>query len=163
MTVFSMAFSTALVFCGMALAFSLEHAAPEMMDSIRPISTIIVLAAIFLNAMVIYNITSINIDERKREIATLKVLGYKNVEVCGYVFREIFLLTIIGVAAGLPIGFATMGFFFDYLEFGGTEYIYWYVWLITTILSFTALALADLLLFRKIHQIDMNTSLKVVE
>ena len=163
MTVFSMAFSTALVFCGIALAFSLEHAAPEMMDSIRPISTIIVLAAIFLNAMVIYNITSINIDERNREIATLKVLGYKNFEVCGYVFREIFLLTIIGVAAGLPIGFLAMGFFFDYLQFGGTQYIYWYVWFITTVLSFTALALADLLLFRKIHKIDMNTSLKVVE
>jgi len=113
--------------------------------------------------MVIYNITNINIDERKREIATLKVLGYRPLEVCGYVFREIFLLTIIGVAFGLPAGYFVMDFFFQYLEFGGIQYVNWYVWIITLVLSFVSLAMADLLLFKKIHKIDMNTSLKVVE
>jgi len=163
MTVFSMMFSTALVFCGMALSFAIALSEPAMIDTIRPISTIIVLAAIFLNAMVIYNITNINIDERKREIATLKVLGYRPLEVCGYVFREIFLLTIIGVAFGLPAGYFVMDFFFQYLEFGGIQYVNWYVWIITLVLSFVSLAMADLLLFKKIHKIDMNTSLKVVE
>jgi len=163
MTVFSMMFSTALVFCGMALSFSMQHTNPEMMETIRPIAVIVVLAAIFLNALVIYNITNINIDERKREIATLKVLGYRPVEVCGYVFREIFLITLVGVAIGLPAGFWAMDFIFGYLEFGSVSYLNWYVWIITFALALTSLALADFLLFRKINKIDMNASLKVVE
>ena len=163
MTVFSMAFSTALVFCGMALSFSMEQYNPALMDTIRPIATIVVLAAICLNSMVIYNITNINIDERKREIATLKVLGYRNIEVSGYIFREIFILTLMGVIIGLPVGYFTMDAIFTFLRFGSSEYVDWYVWVLTAVLSLTSLALADLLLFRKIHKVDMNTSLKVVE
>jgi len=111
--------------------------------------------------MVIYNITNINIEERKREIATLRVLGYRNIEVCGYVFREIFLMAVVGVLAGLPVGYFIMSFLFDYLAFGGAQYVNWYVWIIAALLSFISIALADLLLFRKIHKIDMNGALKV--
>jgi len=163
MTVFSMTFSTALVFCGMSLSFALEYTNPYLMDTIRPISSTIVLAAVLLNAMVIYNITNINIEERKREIATLKVLGYKNMEVSGYVFREIFMLTVIGVIIGLPAGYKLMSWIFEYLRFGGIDFVDWYVWIITGVLAFTSLALANLLLFSKIHKVDMDGSLKVME
>ena len=163
MTVFSMLFSTALVFMGMALSFSIEQSDPEIIGAVRPISSIIVIFAVLLNAMVIYNITNINIEERRREIATLKVLGYGNTEVVGYVFREIFMLTIIGVVIGLPVGYFTIAGVFEYLAFGDISYVNWYVWIIVAVLSFLSLALADLLLFKKIHKTDMNTSLKTVE
>lgn len=163
-TVASMVFSTALVFCGIAMSLSLEYTnAPELVETIRPISSIIVIFAVLLNAMVIYNITNINIDERKREIATLKVLGYKNTEVCGYIFREIFMLTIIGVVIGLPVGYTLIGFMFDFIGFGNIEFVNWYVWLLTGILALSSLALANLLLFRKVHKINMNSSLKTVD
>ena len=163
MTVLSVTFSTALVFWGIALSFTIAQTDPHMVDTIRPISIIIVIAAILLNAMVIYNITNINIDERHREIATLRVLGYRNVEVVGYVYREIFILTLIGVIFGLPTGFYSVGVLFDFIEFGNRDYVNWYNWVITGGLSLLSLALADLLLFKKIHNVDMNTSLKAVE
>ena len=163
MTVVSVLFSTALVFCGLALRFVLEITEPGVMDTIGPISAILIVAAILLNTIVIYNITNINIDERKREIATLKVLGYRNAEVCGYVFREILLLAFLGVLLGLPAGYVFMIYIFDYLIGGGIEELKWYVWLITAALSITSLALTDLFLFRKIHRTDMNGSLKTME
>lgn len=163
MTVFSMLFSTALVFMGLALSFAMEYTDPEIMGAIRPISSMIIVCAVLLNAMVIYNITNINIDERRREIATLKVLGYRNIEVVGYVYREILMLTVIGVVLGLPVGYGLMAMLFDMLDFGGIQYVKWYVWVITTALTLTSLALADLLLFRKIHKTDMVGCLKHIE
>jgi len=163
MTVFSMLFSTVLVFMGTALSFAVEYSDAGLIATIRPISTMIIILAAMLNVLVIYNITNINIEERRREIATLKVLGYRNIEVVGYIFREIFLLTIIGVIIGLPIGYFSMGVVFEFLQFGGNQYVNWYVWIIVTIVSFLSLALADLLLFKKIHRTDMNGSLKSIE
>ena len=162
-TVFSMLLSTALVFCGLALFFAMRQTNPDLNNTIQSISTIVVLAAVLLNTLVVYNITNINIEERKREIATLMVLGYRNIEVTGYVFREIFLLTVLGGLIGLPVGYGVMTFVFDYLRFGGIEHVKWYVWLITAVLALVSLALADLLLFRKLLKTDMHGSLKTNE
>jgi putative ABC transport system permease protein len=134
-----------------------------MIDAIKPISTIIVVFAVLLNALVIYNLTNINIDERVREIATLKVLGYANGEVAGYIFREVFLLSALGILIGLPTGYLLMHFMFTFLKFGGVEFVEWYVWLISCALSLVSIALADVLLFRKIRKVDMNSSLKIME
>jgi len=155
-----MIISTVLVFLGISLSFVLEHTNPEIMTFIRPISAFIAASVMVLCALVFYNITLINIEERIGEIATLMVLGYRKGEVVGYVFREIFILTIIGVALGLPVGYFFMDFMFEFLRFGNINYLNWYVWIITGALSFAALGLAFLLLFRKIHKIDMNASLK---
>lgn len=54
--------------------------------------------------VVLYNLNNINITERKRELATLKVLGFYDKEVSSYVYRENILLTLIGALAGLLIG-----------------------------------------------------------
>jgi putative ABC transport system permease protein len=163
MTVFSMLFSTTLVFCGISLAVSLRQTNPELIDLIENISTVLVIAAILLNTLVVYNITNINIEERKREIATLMVLGYKNAEVAGYIFREIFILTVFGVALGLPAGTGAMFLMFDYLRFGGMEHVAWYTWVVTAALAFSSLGLANLLLYKKLVSTDMNASLKTNE
>jgi len=163
-TIFTVIFATALVFCGMGLSFGLQYTTtPEIMETIRPISSVIVIAAVILNALVIYNITNINIEERRREIATLRVLGYHSGEVSSYIFREIFILTLVGIIIGLPVGYHFMDYIFSYLGFGDIEFVGWFVWLIVAILSFSSLAIANLLLFRKIQSIDMNSSLKIAE
>jgi len=163
MTIFSILFSTALVFCGLALSFALQHTNPDIINTIRPISAIIIIAAILLNILVIYNITNINIEDRKREIATLMVLGYRNKEVTGYIFREIFLLTVLGILIGLPIGYAAMILMFDYLAFGGIEYVSFLVWPITAFLILVSLGLVNLMLFKKLLKTDMNGALKIIE
>ena len=163
-TVFSMIFSTALVFAGIALYFGVAGINPQLLDTIRPITTIVVISAVFVNVLVIFNITNINIDERKREIATLKVLGYRNVEVSGYIFREIFILTFFGVILGLPSGYYFMYFIFEFFDMpGAIDFVEWYSWIIVTVLSFSSLAIVNLLLFKKIHNTDMNGSLKTVD
>jgi putative ABC transport system permease protein len=160
MTVIAMLLSTALVFCGLALNSALRVTNPELIDAMGPIVTIIVVAAILLGLLVLYTITNINIEERAREIATLKVLGYKPIEVAGYVFREILVLTAVGVALGLPTGYLVVGWMFDYLQFGGLEYVPWYTWFLSIGLAFVSLGFADLMLFRKLLATDMNASLK---
>ncbi|MDR0482174.1 MAG: ABC transporter permease [Cellulomonadaceae bacterium] len=163
MTVFSMMLSTVLVCAGLSLWFALDDTDPALMDTIRPISVLLVVAAIVLNALVIYNITNINIEERRREIATLKVLGYRDLEVAGYVFREILILTVMGIILGIPAGYGTMVFLFGYLQFGGVEYVEWWVWPLAGVLALASLGLANVLLYRKLVATDMNSSLKTVE
>jgi putative ABC transport system permease protein len=163
MTVFSMAFSTALVFCGLALAFAMRESNPEMNDSIGVIATVVVVAAVLLNTLVVYNITNINISERKREIATLRVLGYRNGEVAGYIFREIVILATIGLVIGLPAGYGFMAWVFDFLNFSGIGYVSWWVWFVAGGAALGSLGFAFVMVLRKMFKIDMNGSLKTID
>ena len=163
MTVFSALGSAALLFSGLALYVSLFKTNPDIMDMIGPISVVLIVSAVLLNTVVIHNITNINIDERKREVATLMVLGYRNIEVVGYIFRELFLIVLTGALLGLPAGFGFMNLIFGYLDFGGTLNTPWYIWFSSVGLSLVSLGIADLLLFKKIHKVDMNGSLKEIE
>ena len=108
LTVVSIAGSTALVFAGLGLydsSIALEKTeGAGSTSSMTSISAVLIVCAALLSILVIYNLTNINIEERKREIATLKVLGYKSGEVCGYIFREITVLSVIGTALGIPLG-----------------------------------------------------------
>jgi len=163
LTVFSMLLSTLIVFAGLALSSALGDSNPELTDTIGPISTLLVIAAVIINTLVVYNITNINIEERVREIATLKVLGYRNGEVAGYVFREIAWLATVGILLGLPAGYFTMYWMFDYLQFGGIEFVSWWVWPLTISLALASLLIAFVLLYRRLINTDMNTSLKTIE
>jgi len=163
LTVVSTLLSTILVFMGLSLWFVISQYQADLQDTIGPISAVLVIGAITLNTLVVYNITNINIEERRREIATLKVLGYRRLEVAGYVFREIFWLATLGTLVALPAGFGAMALLFHYLGFGGVEYIDWYVWVFTLLLAMVSLGVADALLYRKLVSTDMNSSLKTIE
>ena len=76
----------------------------DMFESLNAVVWLIIAAAALLAFVVLYNLTNINITERTREIATLKVLGFYNGEVASYIYRENLLLTLIGIAAGLVLG-----------------------------------------------------------
>lgn len=76
----------------------------NMMSSLNYVVILIIICAAALAFIVLYNLTNINITERIREIATIKVLGFFRKETASYVFRENMVLTLIGAAAGLGLG-----------------------------------------------------------
>lgn len=169
MVVISVSGSTALVFAGLSLLDISDK--PIMVsgfsffieDTLEAISIAIIAFSLALLILVLYNLTNMNIGERNREIATLKVLGYRDLEVYGYIFREIFIMSLMGTALGIPLGILLMFFIFNSLKFGGLYQISFatYMYSILSSILFTLLSFA--LLIRKINNVDMNDSLKSLE
>ena len=77
----------------------------NMLTSLDKVVVILILLSAALSLVVLYNLSNININERHREIATLKVLGFYDKEVDAYINRENIIVTIIGIALGLLVGF----------------------------------------------------------
>lgn len=168
MTVVSVAGSTALVLAGFGLmditkSDNLSVDISKAGDSMALIATVIIVFAVALCVLVIFNLTNMNIGERKREIATLKVLGYHDIEVSGYIFREVFIMAFMGVIVGIPLGYGLMVFVFPYIDFGTVQDVQWYSYLFAALLVVVVIGIVDLLLHAKIKKIDMATSLKTVE
>ncbi len=138
----------------------------NMFDSLDIIIVVIILAAGSLALVVIMNLTEVNISERIREIATLKVLGFNNQEVYSYIFKEVFILSLIGMLVGLPFGKLELVFVMDIIDMEmvmfstvvqPTSYIYGF--LITMV--FTILVI--LLMRKTLRNVEMVESLKSVE
>ncbi len=167
MTLISIAGSTAIVLAGFGLrdiAISDSSGIPSsMVASFKNISVVIILFAGMLSMLVVYNLTNMNISERKMEIATLKVLGYQNKEVGLYMYREIFIMTMLGIIVGLPMGYGLLCFLIDYIGFGTHHDIQFVSYIITIIIIFIFVVIVDLLLYYKIKKLDMNESLKINE
>lgn len=163
MTIISIAGSTALLFAGLALSANIKNIKGGSFASLNLIASIIIIAAAALSILVTYNLTNMNIEERKREIATLKVLGYKKTEVLGYIYRETFINAIFGIILGLPLGFVAIKYIFEYIDIGEIKTIAPLTWLFTFLLAIFFVIITDLLLIKKIVGIDMNDSLKVIE
>lgn len=138
----------------------------DMLSSIDYIVILLIVAAAALAFIVLYNLTNINICERQKEIATLKVLGFYRREVSGYVFRETAILSLMGTALGLFFGMFFHQFVVQTAEtdaamFGRTVYPMSYVYAAVLSLAFTLLV--SLALKGKLRQIDMVESLKAPE
>lgn len=162
MMLVSVAVSSGLVFAGLALLdmclFSDFGSA-----SIIGISVVVVIFAGLLTAVVINTLTTINISERNREIATLMVLGYHDNEVCGYIYREIYINTFIGILFGYPVGAGLAALIFSTMGFGTLGGVSWFMWLIAPFVVIAFTAVVTLILRRKIVKTDMNASLKAIE
>ena len=135
----------------------------DMMSSVNMIVVVLVVAAAALAFIVLYNLTNINITERMREIATLKVLGFTPREMNAYIFREIFLLAAIGCAVGLVLGvwmesFVVVTAEVDQIMFGRTIHPASFVIAFALTMLFTVLVM--LAMRGKLHRIDMVESLK---
>ena len=85
----------------------------RMMKSLNSIVYVVILSAALLAFIVLYNLTNINITERIREIATIKVLGFYQLEVSQYVFRENLFLTAVAAVVGIPMGDWLLKFVID--------------------------------------------------
>ena len=162
MTVFSVAVSTALVMAGLGL---LDMCLFQDFGSaaIIGIAAVIVVFAGLLTAIVIYTLTNINISERNREIATLMVLGYYDREVTGYIYREVFINSAIGIVFGYPLSAFLIFMVFRTMGFGTIGGISWFMWLIAPVVVMLFTGLVALILRRKIVKINMNESLKAIE
>lgn len=88
----------------------------DMMGSLDLVTVVIIIAAALLAFVVLYNLINVNISERIREIATIKVLGFYDKEVTSYVFRENIVLTVIGAAVGLLLGKALHSYIMAVIE-----------------------------------------------
>ena len=162
MTVISVAFSTALVMAGLGL---LDLCLFQGLDSpsVMAVAVVVVIFAGLLTAVVIYTLTNINISERNREIATLMVLGYHDKEVAGYIYREVYIDTVVGIIFGYPLSALLIWGVFKAMGMGTLGGVSWFMWLIAPFVVLAFTAFVTLLLRRKIVKIDMNESLKAVE
>ena len=161
MTVISVMGSTILVLAGFGLLDCVLKNAMAAVISIISIAMIVFAGALCI--LVVYNIASISISERNREIATLKVLGYHNSEVVGYIFREIFITNLIGAILGVPLGYAFLKYVFSLVNMGSISDVNWWTWIIAPAVTLVFTAITMLLLYRQIIKTDMNASLKSVE
>ncbi len=161
MMVFSIIGSSILLLAGMGL-FDCAVGYKDAVSIVAIAAAIIAFSAA-LSALVIYNITNINVSERNREIATLMVLGYHEKEVMGYIFREVYIMAFIGAILGLPLGYVFLDFVFELINFGSIEQMNWWTWVLNPFITMFFSFLATLLLKKKITKIDMNASLKSIE
>lgn len=162
MTVVAVAFSTALVTAGLGLLdLCLFHGIDS--PSVMMVAAVVVAFAGLLTAVVIYTLTNINISERNRELATLMVLGYYDGEVAGYIYREVYIDTVVGILFGYPLSALLVGIVFKVMGMGTLGGMSWFVWLLAPAVVLLFTAAVTLILRRKIVKIDMNESLKAVE
>lgn len=151
-----------------AVAFTsqIQNTFENIMDSISAIVIIFIISAGLLAFIVLYNLSIINITERIKEIATIKVLGFDDSEVSSYIFRENIILTIIGITEGLIAGIFIHRIVLymaevDIVMFGRS--ISWLSFLYSAVLAFAFSMLVSLVLHNKLKKVDMVESLKSVE
>lgn len=138
----------------------------NMMKSMNLVVLIVLLSAAGLAFIVLYNLTNINITERIREIATIKVLGFYKNETASYVFRENVLLAIMGAAVGLVVGyffhqFVMQNIVVDMITFDIHVEIISFIKSFFMTILFTILV--NLVLSKKLDGISMTESLKSIE
>ena len=145
---------------------TLSESFNNSIQSINSIVVVLIISAGVLAFIVLYNLTNINVTEREKELATIKVLGFYDGEVSAYIYRETILLTVIGTALGLVLGMGLHQFVIrtaevDMVMFG--REVYWpsYVW--STLLTFLFSALVNLVMHHKLKNISMVESMKAPE
>ena len=136
------------------------------MDALDMVVWVIVFSAGMLAAIVLYNLTNINITERIREIATIKVLGFNASETAAYVFKENFSLTVIGSFLGLELGYLLLMFVMaqikiDMVWFKPLIILQSYGWSIA--LTLLAACIVNFVFYFKLDKINMAEALKSVE
>ena len=129
------------------------------------IGFIVVMAAI-LAVVVLYTLASTNISERERELATIKVLGFRKKEVHGYVNKEMLLLAVIGIVIGLPCGRGLLGFLLSQLNLPGMNivpHVAWYCYALAALLAFGFTVIVEKATNKSLDRIDMVGALKSPE
>lgn len=135
-------------------------------ESINSIIIVLVVAASLLAIIINYNITLINISTRQKEIATLKVLGYSEREVSGYVFRETLIISSVAILLGLGLGKLLHWFIISLIFLDGIMFVNmidWVSYLITIVLSYAFLGIVYFISIPKMRKIDMVEALKSFE
>ena len=149
-----------------AVSDDLADMVRSMMDALDLVVWVIVFCAGLLAAIVLYNLTNININERIREIATIKVLGFTSAETAAYVFKENLSLTAIGALFGLILGKFLLMFVMSQIKID----MVWFKdialppsYLFSILLTMLSAVVVDFVFYFKLEKINMAEALKSVE
>jgi putative ABC transport system permease protein len=136
------------------------------LDNLSGVIILILVVSSILAIVVLYNLTAINISERTREIATLKVLGFRDSETNAYIYREAIILTTISIAIGMVIGILLHTFILDLIEINAISLyknINWISFIMSGTITMAISILMQAITYFKLKKIDMIQSLKSVE
>lgn len=138
----------------------------DMLTALDQVMIVLIVVAGMLSFVVLYNLNNINITERRRELATLKVLGFYDMEVAEYVYRENMMLTLLGVLVGCGIGRFLHLFTIKTVEVDAAMFgrdIFPASYLICALITIGFSAFVNWIMYFKLKKIDMVESLKSVE
>ena len=145
---------------------SIKASLNDMLSSLDIIIVVLIISAGMLAFIVLYNLNNININERRRELASIKVLGFYDLEVAAYVYRENVYLTLIGMIFGCILGKILHQFIIVTVEIDSCMFsrvIYWPSYVYSMLLTLVFSILVNVAMFYKLRKIDMVESLKSVE
>lgn len=151
---------------GMTFLGNIKDNFSDMVSSLNYVILVLIVSAGLLAFVVLYNLTNINVNERIREIATLKVLGFYDKEVSAYIYRENVILTLLGTGAGLILGIFFTRFVIstaemDIVMFGREIKAMSYLFAAALTLAFAVLV--NFVMHFKLKKVKMVESLKSVE
>ena len=151
---------------GLAINQDTADTVGSMMEALDAIIVVIVICAGLLAGIVLYNLTNINIQERIREIATIKVLGFNAMETASYVFKENLALTVMGTLFGLVAGKWLHATVMSYVRID----MVWFdnrivdsSYAIAAVLTILAALVVDFVMYFQLDKINMAEALKSVE
>lgn len=146
--------------------YNFQSRLDDMLESLDIVIVVLIVSAGLLAFVVLYNLNNINITERRRELATIKVLGFYDKEVSAYVYRENVLLTIIGVAVGVVLGALLHRYVITTVEIDDvmfTRIIEPLSFVYSAALTCVFSVFVNCVMYFKLKKIDMVESLKSVE
>lgn len=145
---------------------SIDRAFSDTLASLDIITLVLIVSAAGLAFVVLYNLTNINVSERMRELSTIKVLGFYHLEVSMYIYRETFILTLLGILLGFPLGrllsevvlkMVEVDFMLFPITILPRSYLY------SALLSMAFSLVVMIIMHFKLKRVDMVEALKSVE
>ena len=138
----------------------------DMLQALVLVIIVLIVTAALLAFVVLYNLNNVNITERRRELATLKVLGFYDQEVAAYVYHENIILTLMGIVVGVGLGTLLHQYIIhtirvDMVMFG--QHVSLVSFLISAVLTAVFSAFVNFVMYFKLKEINMVESLKSVE
>ena len=149
-----------------SLISTISSAMDNMMSSLNYVVIILIVSAGLLAFVVLYNLSNVNISERIRELATIKVLGFYDKEVYKYVARETIILTVIGIVLGLGLGYLLNYFILGTCEINilrFTKDIHFVSYVYAVIITVVFTLIVNVVTYFALKKIDMIESLKSIE
>ncbi len=137
-----------------------------IVDRLDVVVVIFIIAAGLLAFVILYNLTNISVQERLREIATIKVIGFTDAEVTSYVYRENIFLTLIGILIGLLGGVGLHKVVISIAEVNVVMFgrdIYWWSYVLAVVLTALFAGLVSVLVHKRLQRFDVIAALKSVE
>ena len=144
----------------------IRNSTSRMTEGMEVVIIVLIVSAGALAFVVLYNLNNINMSERKRELATIKVLGFYDLETAEYVYRENIILTMIGILLGAVLGFFLHQYVIvtaelDMMMMGREVRLASYIYAALLTIGFAMFV--NFVLYFKLKKIDMVESLKSVE